>query len=123
MASKIRIAGSWSERGYSLSQPIPNILGRKGVIPFLNQYLTTGISYITTTHMNAWLRKYESIGFGWKRAVASHNQPPTRGKGVIPFLNLTNILYHVYGDMSTPYTIFFLFNQQLILLPSYLRHK
>ena len=65
MASKIRIAGSWSERGYSLSQPIPNILGRKGVITFLNQHLTTGISYITTTHINAWLRKYESIGFGW----------------------------------------------------------
>ena len=78
---------------------------------------------INTTHMNVWLRKYESIGFGWKGAVASHNQPPMRGKGVIPFLNLTNILYHVYGDMSTPYTIFFLFNQQLILLPSYLRHK
>ena len=100
-----------------------NVLGWKGVVPFLNQYLTTGTSYISTTHINVWLRKYESIGFGWKGAVASHNQPPMRGKGVIPFLNLTNILYHVYGDMSTPYTIFFLFNQQLILLPSYLRHK
>ena len=68
--------------------------------------------------MNVWLQKYESLGFGWKGAVASHNQPPTRGKGVIPFLNLTNILYHVYGDMSTPYTIFFyLINNQFYYHP------
>ena len=85
---------SWSERGYSLSQPIPNILGREEVVTFLNQYLTTGISYITTTHMNAWLRKYESLGFGW-------------GKGLFPFSTLQTYYTTYMGICQPPIRYFF----------------
>ena len=59
--------------------------------------------------MNAWLRKYESTGFGWGKCH-SLSQPY---KHIIPRIwRYVNPLYDI-----------FLFNQQLILLPSYLHHK
>ena len=87
---------SWLKRGCCLSQPIPNDWH------LLHKYHTYKRMASKIRIVGSW--------FG-------------EGERTIPFLNLTNILYHVYRDMSTPYTIFFLFNQQLILLPSYLHHK
>ena len=73
--------------------------------------------------MNVWLQKYESLGFGWKGAVASHNQPPhERERGYSLSQPYKHIIPRIWGYVNPLYNIF-LFNQQLILLPSYLRHK
>ena len=77
-----------------LNQYLTFLVGEE-VVTFLNQYLTTGISYITTTHMNAWLRKYESTGFGWGKCH-SLSQPY---KHIIP---------RIWGYVNPLYDIFFI---------------
>ena len=59
--------------------------------------------------MNAWLRKYESIGFGWKGAVASHNQPPhERKRGYSLSQPYKHIIPLIWGYVNPLHDIFFI---------------
>lgn len=98
---------SWLEKGYYLSQPIPNDWH------FLHNYHT----------YERMASKIRIIGFWLERGCCfSQPTPHERKRGYSLSQPYKHIIPRIWGYVNPLYNIF-LFNQQLILLPSYPHHK
>ena len=98
---------SWSERGCCLSQPIPNDWH------LLHKYHTYKRMASKIRIDRLWLER---------GCCFSQPTPHERKRGYSLSQPYKHIIPLIWGYVNPLYDIF-LFNQQLILLPSYLHHK